>query len=50
MEPLELVVVLFCVLLGLGRGADLAFATDAATGLCTAARYGGGILPWALWY
>ena len=36
MEPLELVIVLFCVLLGLGRGADLAFATDAATGLCTA--------------
>ena len=36
MEPLELVVVLLCVLLGLGRGADLAFATDAATGLCTA--------------
>lgn len=36
MEPLELVIVLLCVLLGLGRGADLAFATDAATGLCTA--------------
>lgn len=36
MEPLELVVVLFCVLLGLGRGTDFAFATDAATGLCTA--------------
>ena len=36
MEPLELVVVLLCVLLGLGRGADLPFATDAATGLCTA--------------
>ena len=36
MEPLELVIILLCVLLGLGRGADLAFATDAATGLCTA--------------
>ena len=36
MKPLEFVVVLLCVLLGLGRGADLAFATDAATGLCTA--------------
>ena len=36
MEPLELIIVLLCVLLGLGRGADLAFATDAATGLCTA--------------
>ena len=36
MKPLELVVILLCVLLGLGRGADLAFATDAATGLCTA--------------
>ena len=36
MKPLELVIVLLCVLLGLGRGADLAFATDAATGLCTA--------------
>ena len=36
MEPLELVIVLLCVLLGFGRGADLAFATDAATGLCTA--------------
>ena len=36
MELLELVIVLLCVLLGLGRGADLAFATDAATGLCTA--------------
>ena len=36
MKPLEFVVVLFCMLLGLGRGADLAFATDAATGLCTA--------------
>ena len=35
MEPLELVIVLLCVLLGLGRGADLAFATDVATGLCT---------------
>ena len=35
MESLEFVVVLLCVLLGLGRGADLAFATDAATGLCT---------------
>ena len=35
MKPLEFVVVLLCVLLGLGRGADLAFATDAATGLCT---------------
>ena len=30
MEPLELIIVLLCVLLGLGRGADLAFATDAA--------------------
>lgn len=38
MEPLELVIVLLCVLLGLGRGADLAFATDAATGLCTGRR------------
>lgn len=36
MKPLEFVVILLCVLLGLGRGADLAFATDAATGLCTA--------------
>lgn len=36
MESLEFVVVLLCVLLGIGRGADLAFATDAATGLCTA--------------
>ena len=36
MEVLEFVVVLLCVLLGLARGADLAFATDAATGLCTA--------------
>lgn len=36
MEPLELVVVLLCVLLGLGRSVDLAFATDVATGLCTA--------------
>ena len=36
MEPLELIIVLLCVLLGLGRGADLAFATDVATGLCTA--------------
>ena len=36
MKPLEFVVVLLCVLLGLGRGADLAFATDAATGLCAA--------------
>ena len=36
MKPLELIIVLLCVLLGLGRGADLAFATDAATGLCTA--------------
>ena len=36
MKPLEFVVVLLCVLLGLGRGADLAFATDAATGLYTA--------------
>ena len=36
MESLEFVVVLLCVLLGLGRSADLAFATDAATGLCTA--------------
>ena len=34
MEPLKLFVVLLCVLLGLGRGADLAFATDAVTGLC----------------
>ena len=29
MKPLELVVILLCVLLGFGRGADLAFATDA---------------------
>ena len=36
MEPLELVVVLLCVLLSLGRSVDLAFATDVATGLCTA--------------
>ena len=36
MEVLEFVVVLLCVLLGLARGADLAFATDATTGLCTA--------------
>ena len=35
MESLELVIILLCVLLGLGRGADLAFATDAVTGLCT---------------
>ena len=34
MEPLKLVVVVLCVLLGLGRSADLAFATDAATGFC----------------
>lgn len=34
MEPLKLFVVVLCVLLGLGRGADLAFATDAATGFC----------------
>ena len=40
MEPLELIIVLLCVLLGLGRGADLAFATDAATGLCTAGAVG----------
>lgn len=43
MKPLEFVVVLLCVLLGLGRGADLAFATDAATGLCTA-----GAVWWAV--
>lgn len=36
MEPLKLFVVVLCVLLGLGRSADLAFATDAATGFCVA--------------
>ena len=35
MEPLKLFAVILCVLLGLGRSADLAFATDAVTGLCT---------------
>ena len=44
MKPLEFVVILLCVLLGLGRGADLAFATDAATGLCTA-----GAVWWQCW-
>ena len=34
MEPLKLIVIVLCVLLGLGRSADLAFATDAATGFC----------------
>lgn len=35
MEPLKLFFVVLCILLGVGRGADLAFATDAATGFCT---------------
>ena len=35
MEPLKLFAVILCVLLGLDRSADLAFATDAVTGLCT---------------
>ena len=34
MEPLTLFVIILCMLLGLGRCADLAFATDAATGFC----------------
>ena len=56
MEPLKFVVLVLCILLNLGRSLDLAFATDAVTGLCTVGsvwwRYAalGVVVLAAVWY